>query len=230
VVIDQPGGIYSAMLTRCDSGGIHPCTAAAAVAAIAPGHSVNLFGEYFKAAGTGEEEFYIDSITDNGPGPAFPQQAMLSPSMVTRDTTNMPGLWWQYITIDLSTTMLVMYDWSPVEFATAGNPCPTMTGFAMVPAGTAVGSGPACMGTVQPAAQANPYAHELLFGTDFSGVFKITSDCACASVEGDKLVTSMSALSGQTSGILMYRVQPGGSGFLYIAPISDNDVPFSYLM
>jgi hypothetical protein len=229
-VQDAGGGMFSAMMTSCSSTSTaHPCTVSAQVAAIATGRSVTVQGTYIKSKSTGYENFYIDTITDNGAGTA-PAAATATLGDVSRGGTN-KGLAFQRVTATISgSDPLVMYDWTPAEFVyTGATKCPYQFGFGMIPKSANATATMACTnGTSQPAGQTTPNAAEILVGTDFYKGFTLSSDCQCAKMFSDMEPAAGSQLKGSISGILVFDVPFGGTtGYYYIAPQSGADAAIS---
>ena len=221
-VQDAAGGDFSAIKTRCSSTSTaHPCTVAATVAALPNGHSVTVKGTYIKTAATTFEEFFIDSITDNGSATA-PAAATATLAQVARSSTS-ANLRFQRVTVTIGNAdTLNMYDWTPSEFASStATACPFQFGFGMIPKSVSgVTDGAACTNnTTQPTGQAAPNAAEILIGTDFFTGFSLSSDCRCAGHFSDMEPASTSTLSGTLSGLLEFEVPFGTSnGYYYIAP------------
>ncbi len=232
-VQDGNGGAYSAVQTKCSSTSTaHPCTVAADVHSIAVGHSVTLQGTYIKAMG-GFEEFYIDTVSDNGAATTTPNALTLGIADVAKGSTQ-TAAWFQRVSVTLaSADTLLPYSLSPPELQSTYNgvpstSCPYWYGFSLIPKSAKVTAGALCSGTTQPSAAASKAA-EILIGTDFYDGFTASSDCACASKYGDKLVTSTSTLSGKLQGILIFDSPIGGTGYQYVAPQADTDAPISNL-
>jgi hypothetical protein len=230
-VQDAGGGDFSAMLTKCSSTSTaHPCSVNAAVAAIADGHSVTITGTYIRTSSTTFEEFFIDSITDNGAGTApAPATALLAD--IERGGTA-KNLRFQRVTLNISATdTLKMYDWTPSEFSnTSATACPYQFAFAMLPKSvTGQTAGLACSsGTAQPAGVTSPNAAEVIIGTDFYKGFTTSSDCRCAKSFTDMEPTINSTLSGTVSGLLVFDVPFGGTlGYYYLDPKTLADAPIT---
>ena len=229
-VQDAGGGTFSAMRTHCSSTSTaHPCTVAAQVAAIADAHSVTVKGLYTKSKTSGYEQFYIDSISDNGTG-TMPAPATATVADIARGGTN-KGLVFQRVTVNVSASdPLQMYDWTPSEFANAtATACPYQFGFGMIPKSANATATAACTsGTAQPAGQSTPNAAEVLIGTDFYKGFTVSSDCRCAKTFSDTEPASASKLSGTIGGVLVFDVPFGSNaGYNYLAPKSLTDAPIS---
>ena len=228
-VQDAGGGDYSAMLTKClSTSTTHPCSVAAAVAGIPDGHSVSIQGTYIKTAATTFEEFFIDTVTDNGPGTA-PAPATATLAQIERGSTAV-NLRFQRVTVAVGANdTLKMYDWTPAEFANStATACSYQFGFGMIPksvAGTTPGA--ACAsGTAQPAGIAAPNAAEVLIGTDFYKTFTTSSDCRCAKTFMDLEPVTASTLGGTVAGLLVFDVLFGQStGYTYLAPKTLTDAP-----
>jgi len=233
-VQDAGGGDFSAMLTKCSSTSTaHPCTVNAVVAAIANGHSVTITGTYIRTSSTTFEEFFIDSITDNGATTA-PAAATATLADIERSGAA-KNLRFQRVTLNiLPADMLQMYDWTPSEFVNSGaTACPYQFAFAMLPKSvtgqTAAG---ACAGSAsQPAGVTSPSASEVLIGTDFFKGFTASSDCRCAKTFTDMEPTATSTLSGTVSGLLVFDVPFGGTaGYYYLNPQTTADAPITNLV
>ncbi len=229
-VQDAGGGMFSAMRVHCSSTSTaHPCTVAAQVAAIADGHSVTVKGLYTKSKSSGYEQFYVDSITDNGTG-TMPTPATATVADIARGGTN-KGLVFQRVTVNVSATdPLLMYDWTPSEFANAtATACPYQFGFGMIPKSANATATAACTsGTAQPAGQTSPNAAEVLIGTDFYKGFTISSDCRCAKTFSDTEPATGSKLSGTIGGVLVFDVPFGVTvGYNYLAPKTATDAPIT---
>ncbi|MEO6772847.1 MAG: hypothetical protein ABI467_07475 [Kofleriaceae bacterium] len=228
-VQDAGGGDFSAMPTRCSSTSTsHPCSIAAMVAAIPDGHSVTIKGTYIKTASTTFEEFFIDSLTDNGAGTA-PAPATATLAQIERGSTA-ANLRFQHVTVTLASP-LTMYDWTPAEFAnTTATACPYQFGFGMIPMGTSGATpGAACTtGTTQPTGVTTPNAAEVLIGTDFFKGFTVSSDCRCAMKFTDQEPAATSTLTGTIGGILVFDVPfQATTGYYYLAPKTLADAPIT---
>lgn len=218
---DAAGGNYSAMRTTCSASDVaHPCTIGATVGALPAGHAVTLQGRYVYAASTSAEDFYLDTATDDGAG-ASPVAATVTLADISRGSTQL-ALAYQRVTVTASgASQLVMYDWSPSEFAVTGAAaCPYQLGFGVVPQSAGVLPGAGCTGTTsQPAGQTSPSSQEVLIGTDFSSTFTVSSDCRCSSNVPTAISTTMAA-----AGILVWNVPATGAGYMYLAPQTNADV------
>ncbi|MFT3698724.1 MAG: hypothetical protein QM831_36595 [Kofleriaceae bacterium] len=227
-VQDSGGGDFSAIQTKCSSTSTsHPCGIAQQVSMIADGRSVTVKGAYIKTASTTFEEFFIDSVTDNGAG-TMPAPASATLAQIERGGTA-ANLRFQRVTVP--GVNLVMYDWTPSEFAnTTATACPYQFGFGMIPMGTSgATAGAACTnGTSQPTGIASPNAAEVLIGTDFYKGFTISSDCRCAKSFTDMEPASTSAITGTVGGILIFDVPFNSSaGYYYLAPKTASDAPIT---
>jgi len=251
VAQDAAGGDFSAIKTNCSSTSTsHPCTVGSTVKTVAVGHKVTLKGTFIKAkeSSGGTEDFYIDSITDNGAG-TLPQVATVMPadveqSSVATATTAPPTnkkYWFQHVTV-MSPPTLAMYDLSPTVFKYTGGTggCPAQFGWGLAPSGTSGAGttlscdascstnppGAACM---QPTGVALNAA-EILIGTDFYSGFTKSSDCKCYAKYSDTAVTSTSTTT-KLGGILMYDTVYMSSpvqSYIYLAPLDNTtDVTFN---
>lgn len=245
-VQDAAGGDFSAIRTNCSANASPPCTMVSTVHTTKIGDKVTLKGTYIrgKNANGGTDDFYIDSITDNGPGtvpsPTAVTLADVQQSSIAGVTMKAPAnrkYWFQHVTVTSPGT-LAMYDLSPTPFKYTGSAmCPSQFGWGMAPSATSGANatlscdatcamnppGAAC---TQPAGvMLNPA--EVLIGTDFYDKFKESSDCKCASKYSDTLV-NMASTTSKLGGILIYDtvymsnpVQP----YIYLAPLDNtNDV------
>jgi len=226
-VQDTAAGDFSAMMAICSSTSVsHPCSIAPTVASLADGQVVSLDGTYLKNP-QGLEDFYIDSITVGGTH-ALPAPASVALSGVQRNANN-ARLWFQRVQINLGSSTLKMYDFSPVELhynAANGTSCPNYFGFGMVPSTSSDVVGGACSATTQPPSpvgSGSAPADELLLGTDFYKTFTASADCACALTP----LTASSTLGGTIGGILVGDQQFGTTTiYQYLAPKSASDATF----
>ncbi len=231
-VQDAGGGDFSALKTKCSSTSTaHPCSIATMVAAITDGRNVTVKGTYIKTASTTFEEFFIDSVTDNGAGTA-PAPAVATLAQIERSSTA-ANLRFQHVTVTVGAPdMLQMYDWTPTEFAnTSATACPYQFGFGMLPKSvTGTTPGAACAsGTAQPTGIASPNPAEVLIGTDFYKGFTVSSDCRCAKTFMDMEPAMTSTLVGSIGGLLVFDVPFGAStGYYYLAPTSATDAPITH--
>jgi hypothetical protein len=233
-VEDAAAGPFSAMLTQCESHSMtHPCSVAATVAGLAIGHSVTVKGTYIKTKSTTFEEFFIDTVTDNGATTAIPA-ATATLADIERGGSN-AGLRFQYVSVNIATAdALEMYDFTPVEFTdSAATSCPFVTGFGMIPksaAGATVASAQ-CVGSgsaaTQPPGVTTPSANEVLFATDFFKTFEVDPDCKCARTPSVEPETT-SKLSGTLKGMLLFDVPFNGTmGYYYVDPTTATDAPIT---
>jgi hypothetical protein len=234
-VQDADGGDFSAIKANCSSSSTsHPCSVASTVHTVAIGHSVTIKGLYIKAKASegGAENFYIDSITDNGAGTA-PAPAMVALTDISRNAMT-KAKWFQKVTVTTPGT-LVVYDLSPTELVFANaTKCSYQLGFGLAPMGTAgAATTLSCPNaTSQPAASTAPDPAEILIGTDFYTGFNVSSDCRCAAMYMDKEVTATSTATA-LSGILVFDTVYGSmpvKAYQYIAPTSTTDLTLSNLM
>jgi hypothetical protein len=247
---DAAGGDFSAIRSDCSSTSMtHPCTVAATVAGIAVGHSVTVKGTFIKSkqSSGGAENFYIDSITDNGAGtlptPATLTLADVQQSSVMNATTAAPtnkAKWFQHVTVTAPGS-LAMYDLSPAVFKYTGtSACPSQFGWAMAPTGTtgaaatlscdaSCSASPVGAACTQPATAAAVNPAEIYIGTDFYKGFTKSSDCKCFQMYSDTAVTSTST-TAKLGGILVYDtvyMSMPVQAYIYLAPLDNtNDVAF----
>lgn len=230
-VEDAAGGDFSAMMMRCSSASTaHPCSVATTVAALADGHSVTIQGTYIKTSASTFEEFFIDTVTDNGPT-TLPPPATATLAQIAR-SGNAANLRFQHVKVTVGAAdTLKMYDWTPSEFAnTTATACAYQFGFGMIPKSvTAITPGAACTtGTTQPPGQVTPNAAEVLIGTDFFKSFTTSSDCRCAKMFMDMEPAAASTVGGTIGGLLIFDVPFGMTvGHYYLAPKTLVDFPLS---
>jgi hypothetical protein len=220
-VQDAAGGTYSAVETKCIASSMtHPCAVSAQVAAIPMGHSIKLQGTYIKQSSSHYEEFYIDTIMDNGAG-TVPAPGTATVAQISRSSVEY-GLAFQKVSVTLSAAdKLVMYDWTPAELSRTATACPYVFGFGMIPKSvTGVTPGAACTnGTSQPPGVATPNAAEVLVDTRFYNGFTVNSDCRCAKMYMNVEPSSTSTVSGSVAGILLFQVPyMATTGFMALAP------------
>lgn len=242
-VQDAAGGDFTAIKTDCSSTSMsHPCTVASTVHTVTVGHKVTIKGTYIKAGAAkgSAENFYIDSITDNGAG-TLPPVAMVALTDVQRGATT-KAKWFQHVQVMGTVAAHQVYDLSPAELAYSGaTKCPYQFGWGVAPSGTtgaaatlscaaSCSTKPVGTGCTQPAAATAPDATEVLIGTDFYSMFKESSDCRCASTFSDTLVT-MSSQTTKLGGILVYDTVFGSTpvkAYQYLAPLDNTtDVAFN---
>jgi hypothetical protein len=155
---------------------------------------------------------------------------LASPASVSLGVVQRSGaarnLAFQRVTASL-TMPLVMFDWSPPEFAVAGAvACPYQVGFGLIQSGAGVSGPPCANATSQPAGMTTVAPAEVLISDEFAPGFTISSDCRCAST----VPTVSSSVSGSVSGILSFAVAPGAdAGYFYLAPQSNSDVQLGNL-
>ncbi len=226
-VQDQGGGSYSAMRTTCSaSSATHPCTVGTTVGSLAglQTHWVTLEGSYVYTAATMAEDFYIDAATNivvgSLPAPTtLGDVAGVQPSAFTLDIA------YQRVTFGADAgNELGMVDWSPAQFAVASaSSCPYQTGFAVAPISNCNCQGVACTSTTsQP--PSSPASAAVLIGTDFLTGFTLTTDCRCATMSARTLIAAGTRFSS-LSGIAVWDVPASGTGFWYVAPRSNSDMP-----
>ena len=169
-VQDSAGGDYSAIQLACSTtSSSHPCTAFSSAKTILAGRKVTVQGLYIKssAAKGGYESFEIDNITDEGAGVSPAPAAVAEADLERSATTTMSGKpvaanWFQVVSATIS-DKLVMFDWSPPEFARANmSACPKWFGFGLIPTSAGATPGAACNGTTQPAGQTTVNPKEVL--------------------------------------------------------------------
>lgn len=220
-VNDSAGGNYAGMRATCSaSNAAHPCTVGAAVGALPQAESVTLKGAYTYSSSTKAEDFYIDAVTDDGAGVA--PAPLYEPLMnVSRSSTQIQDAFQRFTIAPMALSHLLMYDWSPSEFAVSGaTQCPYQVGFGVSDQSDGLTPGMACTGTSQPPGQSSPSPREVLIGTDFAPTFTVSSDCACASTP-----PTPTSSTGYLAGILVWNVSASGAGYMYVAPQSNNDMP-----
>ncbi|MDB4967446.1 MAG: hypothetical protein JWN44_3135 [Myxococcales bacterium] len=235
-VQDAGGGDYTAIKTNCSSTSTsHPCQVSSTVKTVALGHKVTVKGTFIKSstANGGTEDFYIDSITDNGAGTAPATATVMLADVIKGNGTAMKKLWFQHVTV-MNPGTLVAYDLSPPELAFSGaTKCPYQLGFAVAPMGTtgAAAALSCADATTQPATATAPDAAEIYIGTDFFKDFNVASDCRCTAMFHDKEVTATSTATA-LSGILVYDTVFGSmpvKSYLYVSPLNTTDLALTNL-
>jgi hypothetical protein len=225
---DADGMPFSAINTNCSSSSTtHPCTVGSTVKTTMVGDKVTIKGTYIKAsaASGGAENFYIDSITNNGAG-TLPPAVALTQTEVARGVTT-AGNYFMRVTVT-PTDDLIMYDWTPTELKYSGTwpgctTAPFVFGFGMIPATGATAPTAQCTVKTMPGPTvATPDAKEVLIGTDFYKQFTMSSDCQCAGGHAGTTVptTATKWMSGMPmTGILIHDVPFGATaGYQYFAP------------
>jgi hypothetical protein len=137
--------------------------------------------------------------------------AQLDLAHISRDARTQPE-WFQIVSSEVSALEpLVMYDFSPPEFARAG-PCPAWVGFSVIPASAAdIGGAAGCESGRNPTSikQADP--REILVGREFFKEFFASTDCACAAASKQHLLNTSSTVAGLIQGVLTPEMRPGTS-------------------
>jgi hypothetical protein len=235
-VQDAAGGDFSAVITNCSStSGSHPCPVQSTVKTVTAGHKVTIKGTFIKAsaASGAVENFYIDSITDNGAG-TLPPVAQVTLADVQRgsvaNVTSMAPTnkkyWFQHVTVTPAPAAHKVYDISPGEMVFSGaTKCSYQLGFGLAPMSTAGAATTMCADmTTQPAASTAPDPTEVLIGTDFYNTFKLSSDCRCYSMFTDTPVTTAMSTT-KLGGILIYNTVYMSSplkAYVYLAPLDNT--------
>lgn len=227
-VQDQGGGPYSAIRAKCDSSPTHACTQEAAqeVQTLLDGSLVTLRGYYLQGSVSGFEEIYLDDAIDEQTlAPVPPPQSVDINQLGQAART--PEAWFQVVTADITAQdPLVMYDFSPHEFAHAG-PCPNWSGFSVIRASAIPTlSVAACRGSANPAGLMNPDPREILIGREFFKEFFASTDCACAAQSKQHLLTPASTLVGTIRGVLTPEISAGSSRLYQVFhPLSRSAFP-----
>jgi hypothetical protein len=228
---DAGGGDFSAMVGKCSLGSpSRPCpqSTLTTILSIADGHTLSINGTYVKAT-NGFEQFYIDTVTDNGVG-TMPAATVAQLGDIARNA-NTAKWWFQRVTVDLGAGLLKMYDFSPIEMkysSPTGAVCPAYFGWGMVPSTSSDVVGGACNATTQPptAVTGTAPSDEVIIGTDFYRSFTYSADCACAGGAQATLATGASTFTGVIGGILIGdSVYQGTTLYQYLAPKSTSDAP-----
>jgi hypothetical protein len=225
-VQDESGGPYSAIAVHCSPTSMtHPCPSAATNPSLPIGDLLDITGD-FTHNGSGSDDIYATTITDQGAGFGLPSPSFLTLGDVTA-AANRADVWYSRVQVGLNGDTLLAYDWSPIQMKHQGAvSCFYYFGFGMIPASVGAAQGPACSGLTQPAPPANVSSQEVLIGTDFYTGFKVAGDCACAASHGDPLLMPTSTLSGTLSGILIFDP----TGYQYVAPQYAADAPITNTM
>lgn len=226
---DPLGGSFSAMRASCSStSSTHRCLLAGSVSGTSNGHSVTVTGTYVRSASTHAEQFFLDSLTDNGATATVPPPAIATLATIQRSSTSY-DVAFQKVQVNV-VDQLVMYDWTPAEFAIVGAAmCPYQLGFGMAPMSAGLTPTAACTsGMSQPTGQVSPSPAEVLIAMDFYAGFTVTSDCRCALGFNAKEPSAASRLSGMINGFLVWTVPFGApAGFMYFAPTTVSEAPIT---
>jgi hypothetical protein len=216
---DAQGGDFTAIMAKCDASSSHPCLAATAATTqqLIDGSAVTVRGYYQQGSLTGFEELYLDAVVDEGTLLASAAAPALQVADLAR-AARMRAQWFQIVTASVAVEdPLVMYDFSPAEFALAG-PCPAFAGFGMIPYSAMDSMVPVegCAGdagTTNPGGISVPDPREILIGRLFFKDFFASTDCACAAASKQHKLPASSALLGPVTirGILILELQRGSS-------------------
>jgi hypothetical protein len=226
-VQDPKGGDYSAIMAKCSATSAHACSATALATSLQllNGASVTLRGYYEHGKISGFEEFYIESVTDDGAMLPVPAPITLTVADLGRDA-RVPAKWFQKATVNVAPAdTLAMYDFSPPEFALNG-PCPAWEGFGMIASSVMKPSPATCAGAKNPAGQTAADPKEILIGRQFFHRFTYSSDCGCAATHSQVLLTAANTVSGAISGVLILEILKGSkAGFQVFEPTSKTEFP-----
>lgn len=217
-VQDRGGGAYSAVRAKCDASPTHACPAETArrVQALIDGARVTARGYYLQGTLSGFEEVYLDDVIDEQVLAPAPPPAVLNVAALGRSERS-SAEWFQIVTADIpSDDPLVMYDFSPSELA-RGASCPTQSGFAVIPR-SALGSSHAagCTGNANPGGITEPDPREVLIGREFFKEFFASTDCSCAALDKQHLLSAASTLSGSIRGVLIPELTPGSTALFQV--------------
>ncbi len=227
-VQDQSGGPYSAIRAKCDASPTHACPEQTArrVEQLLDGAEVTIRGYYLQGSLSGFEEIYLDDVQDAQTFAAVPAPEKVSLLDISRDARARPH-WFQVVEAEISPQdPLVMYDFSPSEFAHAAA-CPSWSGFALIPASLApVEAAGACSGGRNPIGLAQPDGRELLIGREFYKEFFASTDCGCAAASKQHLLNASSTVVGAVFGVLTPEIKTGSSSIYQVFhPLSKTDFP-----
>ena len=186
---------------------------------------MTLRGYYEHGKISGFEEFYVESVTDDGAMLPVPAPITLNVSDLERNA-RVPAKWFQKATVTVAPAdTLAMYDFSPPEFALNG-PCPAWEGFGMIASSVMKPSPATCAGAKNPPGQTAADPKEILVGRQFFHRFTYSSDCGCAAAHSQVLLTAANTVSGSISGILILEILKGSkSGFQVFEPTSKSEFP-----
>jgi hypothetical protein len=225
---DPRGGDFSAVVARCDPRSAHPCPIGTVtkVSHLIDGASVIARGYYEQGSVTGFETLYLDEIEDQGTLLAFPPPAPVRVADLAR-AARLPGDWFQIVTASIPIDdPLVMYDFSPREFALTG-PCPAWSGFGMIPFSAADAMVPVLgcggdAGVTNPAGVSEPDTREILVGRQFFKDFFASTDCACAAASKQHRLSAASTLLGpaQIQGILILQRDRAAGAYQVFEPVA----------
>lgn len=228
-VQDVKGGDFSAIMAKCDVSSAHSCPPATLgkLMRVLVGAAVTVRGYYQQGAVSGFEELYLDDVVDQGTLLSTPPPVVLQVADLAR-TKRSRAQWFQVAAATVpSDDPLVMYDFSPQEFALAG-PCPSLAGFGMIPASVAAKSAVDCAGNMNPRTVAQPDPREILIGREFFSGFWASTDCACAAASKQHLLTPSNTVVGPIRGVLILQLSHGSStAYQVFEPLSQALFPVS---
>jgi hypothetical protein len=231
-VQDPKGGDFSAVRAKCDSTSAHACPEpiVSAVLSVVNGSAVTVRGYFHQGSSSGFEQMYLDDVVDEGTLSAVPEPRNVSLSDLSRGA-QASASWFQIVTATApEDAPLVMYDFSPEEFASAA-PCPRWSGFAVIPrrAGAPLDPSIDCAsGAENPPSRAHPDAREILVGREFFKEFFASTDCGCAAASKQQLLTASSQVVGDIAGVLVPEIEAGSSSIYQVFhPLSRARFPIS---
>jgi hypothetical protein len=229
-VQDLRGGPYSAIRAKCDASATHACPEQTArnVESLLDGSEVTIRGYYLQGSLSGFEEIYLDDVRDEQTLAAVPTPAKVSLTDMSRDG-RARSQWFQIVQAEISPQdPLVMYDFSPAEFARGGT-CPSWGGFALISASlAATGTADGCSSNGNPIGLAKPDGREVLIGREFYKEFFASTDCSCAAASKQHLLSTSSTVVGSISGILTPEIKAGSSSIYQVFhPLSKADFPIA---
>ena len=218
-VQDDGGGAYSAIRAKCDASPTHSCSpdTARIVQALIDGARITARGYYLQGTISGFEEIYLDNVTDEHALAQAPPPAVLNVAALGRSARS-AAEWFQIATAEVPPEdPLVMYDFSPSELA-RGASCPTQGGFGVIPSSavTTNASAAGCMGNGNPTGLALPDPREVLIGREFFKEFFASTDCSCALLNKQHLLSATSSLSGSIRGVLIPEITPGSTALFQV--------------
>jgi hypothetical protein len=227
-VQDKAGGPYSAIRAKCDGSPTHACPAETArqVESLIDGSEVTIRGYYLQGSVSGFEELYLDDVRDEQRLVAIPIPARVSLTELSRDE-RARAHWFQVVDGEVPTQdPLVMYDFSPPEFARTGS-CPTRSGFAVIAASIAPSASASDCTSASGSTGVGPTdGRELLIGREFYKEFFASTDCACAAASKQHLLSATSTLTGPIHGVLTPELKLGTSQiFQVFHPLSKAAFP-----
>ena len=216
-VQDIKTGDYSAILAKCSASAMHACAAPVAAKiqtlydTFTDAEEISVRGYYQYLAATGFEQFYIEDVLDEGKKIKRPEPITLTVADIKRDA-RVPAKWFQRANVAIpAQDPLVLYDFSPADLMLGlSTACPEFAGFGVIPQSAGVPAAVGCSGMTNPAARASD-PNEILIGRHFFNQLLFSTDCACAPLKNQMLLTPANKVSGTVRGYVILEQDMGGT-------------------